>query len=91
MEARFFATVIAPDRRRLRELQAYDMDLFAATSKRDDKDAFIIDGLLTMEEVGRLVADGYQVLVREHADKIARARAETIEFEEWIKGMEQEA
>ena len=43
-----------------------------------------------MEEVGKLVVDGYQVLVREHADKVARARPETIEFEEWIKGTEEE-
>jgi len=47
-----------------------------------------IDGLLTLEEIERLVVDGYRVLINEDADRRARARTETIEFEEWLKGME---
>jgi hypothetical protein len=59
----------------------------------DSMDALLdmpwIDGLLTIEEIERLVVDGYRVLVNEDADKRARARTETIEFQEWLKGMEE--
>jgi hypothetical protein len=48
-----------------------------------------VDGLLTLEEIERLVVDGYRVLVNEDADKRARARTETIGFETWLKGMEE--
>lgn len=47
-----------------------------------------VDGLLTLEEIGRLVVDGYRVLVNADADRRARAQTETIEFDAWLKGME---
>jgi len=48
-----------------------------------------IDGLLSLEEIGRLVSDGYRVLVNADADRRARALTETVEFEAWLKGMEE--
>jgi hypothetical protein len=48
-----------------------------------------IDGLLTLEEIERLVVDGYRVLLNADADRRARAQTETVEFEEWLKGMEE--
>jgi len=35
------------------------------------------------------VDDGYQVLLKENDARKARARTEVIEFEEWLKGMEE--
>jgi hypothetical protein len=48
-----------------------------------------IDGLLTLEEIERLVVGGFRVLVNADADQRARAQTETIEFEAWLKGMEE--
>jgi hypothetical protein len=45
-----------------------------------------IDGLLTMEQVARLVRDGYEVVVREPASKRARA-TQTMELQEWLKAV----
>lgn len=47
-----------------------------------------IDGLLTLEEIERLVVGGLRVLVNADADQRARAQTESIEFEAWLKGME---
>ena len=45
-----------------------------------------IDGLLTMEQVARLVRDGYEVVVREPASKRARA-TQTMELQDWLKAI----
>jgi hypothetical protein len=45
-----------------------------------------IDGLLTLEQVRRLVADGYSVLVREDARKRARAH-QLMDFQSWLKAV----
>jgi hypothetical protein len=47
---------------------------------------FSIDGLLTMDQVARLVADGYEVVVREPASKRARAN-QIMDFQEWLKAV----
>jgi hypothetical protein len=49
-----------------------------------------IEGLLTLDQIERLVVDGFRVLIDEDADRRARARTETIEFSEWLRGMEGE-
>jgi len=41
-------------------------------------------------EIGRLVEEGYRVVVNEEASKKARARTEVAEFRQWIRGMEEE-
>jgi hypothetical protein len=45
-----------------------------------------IDGLLTVEQVTRLVSDGYQVIVREPASKRARA-TQTMDLQDWLKAI----
>ena len=89
MVNRYFVTIIAPDRRTLSRLQEYDFDLFQPTSKTNERKEFTIEGLLTLEQVGRLVEDEYRVIVEEESSKRARAKSGGIEFEEWIKGMEE--
>jgi hypothetical protein len=85
--AKFFVTVIAPDRRALAALSSYEFDLFHPTAQ-EKQEQFSIEGLLALEQVGRLVEDGYQVLVEEESSKRARARTETAEFRDWLKEME---
>jgi hypothetical protein len=89
MVNRFFVTIIAPNRRALSRLQEYDLDLFQPTSKINERKEFTIEGLFTLEQVGRLVKDGYRVVVEEESSKRERAKSGGIEFINWIKGMEE--
>lgn len=47
---------------------------------------FAIDGLLDLAQIGRLVEDGYQVLVREGASKRSNANL-VIDFQDWLKAV----
>jgi hypothetical protein len=97
---RYFVTVIAPTREALLDLRQHALDLFKPTA-RAAGEVFQVDGLLTLEEVGRLVAAGYQVLVRQDAESAALGRGapaadgarqlarQTVSIQEWLKGMEE--
>lgn len=87
MSPRFFVRVHASTKRALLKLQEYDLDLFQPTARAAGENQFQIEGLLTLEQVGRLVLDGYSVLVEEEASKRAHGR-QAIDFQEWIKGKE---
>jgi hypothetical protein len=77
----FFVTIVAPDRQRLRDVFGRSLDLFAA---RSDESGHRVDGLITLDDVGKLVEAGYQVLVSD----TSRPRHEHrfIGAEEWMKG-----
>jgi hypothetical protein len=62
---------------------------YKETAKLSETREFVIDGLLTLQEIARLVDDGYRVLIKENDARKARARTEVIEFEAWLKGMEE--
>jgi|SRR4051794_36271560 hypothetical protein len=62
---------------------------FEETDQVNEAREFVIDGLLSLEEIGRLVDVGYQVLVKENDKKGGRAQTEVVEFSEWLKGMEE--
>jgi hypothetical protein len=79
---RFFVTITAADKRRMQELAGWDLDLFAS---RSDDAGHHVDGLITLEEVGKLVEAGYLVLVAE-TDRPKR-KHEFIGFEEWRSEM----
>jgi hypothetical protein len=71
---RFFVTVFARDRAALRQLADFDLDLFQATARAGDEgDEPRIEGLLSLEEIGRLVEAGYRVAVE--ATESSRSRA----------------
>jgi hypothetical protein len=103
MSNRYFVTVIAPDQSSLARLQLYELDLFhssahalrTAVSLADRVgEAMVeqdirIDGLITLEDVGRLVEDGYQVIVKESGAKPTPAQTEIMTFEEWREAMEE--
>lgn len=88
VERRYFVTVKADSRRALRNLSEEDLDLFQATAKEADDGTYSIEGLLTLEQVARLVEADYQVLVQEESSKRARAGRETIEFTQWLREMD---
>jgi hypothetical protein len=71
---RYFVTVYAPGREALLALSQEELDLFKPTAKEADVGELRIDGLLTLEEIGRLVDAGYRVLVQAHEAHRARGQ-----------------
>jgi carboxypeptidase T len=88
MAKRFFVTVIAQSKIALSSLHRSGLDLFQSTAQINEQKEFVIEGLLTLDEVGKLVESGYKVLVKEESSKQARARTEAIGFEDWKKAAE---
>jgi len=89
MTKRFFVTVIAADNPSLIRLQEFDFDLFRPTAKVNERKEFTIEGLLDLEQIGRLVEAGYRVLVEDESSKRERAKTGGIDLETWTKGMEE--
>ena len=88
---RYFVVIFARDRDAMRSLQEFDLDVFPQTAKQGDRDAdfpISIDGLLSMDEVERVVEAGYRVLIQEAAEKRARVGGKAAEFPEWLQGIE---
>lgn len=79
---RFFVTIMASDRDRLRQVTTLGLDLFAA---RSDESGHRIDGLVKLEDVAKLVEAGYRVLVSD-TDRPKRTH-ESIGFDEWRASM----
>jgi hypothetical protein len=75
---RFFVTITAADPERLREVGKFDLDLF---SHRHTKEGPELGGLVTLEDIGRLVEAGYKVLVHE-TDK-PRDTPDFVRFDQW--------
>ncbi len=84
MADRFFVTISARDEQQFRRLLDYDLDLFAP---RKTEDAYVIDGLISLDDVKSLVEDGYQVLVAESSvPKVERGLA--ARPDEWLQQVE---
>ncbi|HEY7081416.1 MAG TPA: M14 family metallopeptidase [Nitrososphaeraceae archaeon] len=90
MDTKFFVSIIAPTKLDLINLNKYEIDVFQSTAQINEQKKFSIDGLLTLEEVGRLVKDGYKVTVKDESSKHARARSEAVGFKQWMTGTERE-
>jgi hypothetical protein len=75
---RFFVTITADDPAKLREVGQFGLDLF---SHRTEEGRSEIAGLVTLEDVGRLVESGYRVLV--HETDRPRRKHEYVTFDEW--------
>ncbi len=86
-ECRYFSTIVARTRQALRDLAEQEVDVVQATARDAGDGRFTIEGLVTIEEVERLVEGGYEVTLHEEASKRARARTETVEFEQWLGDM----
>ena len=88
MDQRFFCTIFAQDRKHLIGLSKLDVDVFQPTARITEKQEYVIEGLLTLEQVASLVDNGYRVLVEEDASKRARAAEIMTSAETWIKEIE---
>lgn len=75
---RFFVTITAADPEQLREVGKFDLDLF---SHRHTDKGPELGGLVTLEDIGRLVEAGYQVHVQE--TDTPREKPEYARFDEW--------
>lgn len=78
---RFFVTIKPSARRQVRELSTLDLDLHVT---REEPEGMGVDGLLTLEEVAKVVRSGCPVLVTADARDRAGAR-NVIEFDEWLE------
>lgn len=88
---RYFVTVYARSADDLRRLQPHGFDLFAQTAKKlrtRTSHPFSIEGLLTTAEVETLVQDGCRVLVEDPVEARSQAAGETVEFSDWLQGMQ---
>lgn len=81
-QRRFFVTITVGDPRQVPALMGMDLDLFG---ERTDEAGRQIDGLVTLDDVERLIDAGFPVLVRD-TDEPKRTH-EYIGFEEWRKEM----
>jgi hypothetical protein len=89
MAPRYFVDIVVPDREALHRLHGRGLDLFRHTAAAHPG-GFAVHGLLTLAEVGEVVGDGCQVLVREHEGARARAHLETATFHDWLLHMTKE-
>ena len=88
MEKRFFSTIFARDRKHLIGLNAFDVDVFQPTARITEKQEYVIEGLLTLEQAATLIDNGYRVLLEEDASKRARVAEVVTSAEDWIKEFE---
>lgn len=75
---RFFVTITASDPEKMREVGSFGLDLF---SHRPTDKGPEIGGLVTLEDVGRLVEAGYEVHVRETDSP--RMKHDFVRFDVW--------
>ena len=83
---RYFVTVTAPSSDRLKDLATRGLDLFMSTAHKKRGEA-VIEGLMTLTEVGQLVKEGYRVTVDETMESRARAVGETTTLDAWLQTM----
>lgn len=81
---RFFVEVRAESPEAIRRLHGFGVDLFRTTAVEHAEAGYSIEGLVSLDDVGRLVEAGYPVLVREESSKRA-AVAEVSDFADWLQ------
>ena len=85
MVTKYFIEITAPSKQALIGLQKLELDLFQPTSKaRVDENRFTIEGLVTLEDVGKLVNAGYRVLVKKRSTPDTPATMEKASFGDWV-------
>ena len=85
MVTRYFVQIEARSKQALIALQKLELDLFQPTAKaKEDENKFTIEGLITLEEVGKLVEKEYKVLVKKPSLPETPATLETTSFRDWV-------
>lgn len=86
MDKQFFVTISIPNRRLLSNLSKIDLDLFQQTLKEQKrKGTYAIQGLLSLQQIGEMVRQGYPVQVEEESAQRSRAHLEVAELEDWLE------
>jgi hypothetical protein len=80
---RYFVTIRCDSPEELAKVRALGLDLFGTTAKAG-KDLVTIEGLLTLADVARVIAEGAEVVVHEHSSARARAYEQTEDASEWL-------
>ena len=88
MITRYFVVITSPNKQQLVSLQKLELDLFQSTVKTLDKNEFSIEGLITLEDVNRLVEKGYKVLVKKQSPNSSPANSQIMSFSEGIQKVE---
>jgi murein tripeptide amidase MpaA len=88
MTTRYFVVIISPNKQQLVGLQKFELDLFQSTVKSLDKNEFSIEGLITLDDVNRLVEKGYKVVVKKQSPTNSPANSEMMSFSEGTKKVE---
>ena len=83
MVTKYFVEVIASNKQQLINLQKFELDLFQPTAKSIDDKEFKIDGLISSDEINKLVENGYKVVIKKESMKKTPAVQETTSFQEW--------
>lgn len=84
MATKYFVEITAQSKQQLINLQKFELDLFQPTAKVKNNNEFTIEGLITLENVEKLVEGGYKVLVKKEAAKKTPAVEETMSFQDLI-------
>jgi hypothetical protein len=82
---RYFVTIRCDSPEELARIRALGLDLFGPTAKAGE--VVTIEGLLSLADVGRVVAEGAEVVVHEHVSARSRAHEQAASAEEWLADM----
>ena len=83
MVTKYFVEVIASNKQQLINLQKFELDLFQPTAKSINDKEFKIDGLISLDDINKLVENGYKVVIKNESTKKTPAVQETTSFQEW--------
>jgi hypothetical protein len=83
MVTKYFVEVIASNKQQLINLQKFELDLFQPTAKSIDDKEFKIDGLISLDDINKLVEKGYKVVIKNESTKKTPAVQQTTSFQEW--------
>ena len=83
MVTKYFVEVIASNKQQLINLQKFELDLFQPTAKSIDAKEFKIDGLISLDDINKLVENGYKVFIKNESMKKTPAVQETTSFQDW--------
>lgn len=84
---RFFVRVFADDPDELANLREAGLDLFPGVSRPQDVARHSLDGLLTLDEIARVVENGLQVLVETTLEARSNANPADIDATTWKRNV----
>jgi hypothetical protein len=84
---RFFVRVFADDPSELMKLRDAELDLFHGVKRPQDVAPYSVDGLLTLDEIARVVEDGHQVLVEATMEARTNATPVDVDAKTWKRNV----